>query len=335
MRRRLAVAITVLLFSAGVTGPASAATAEDLCISETPHEGVWAGGFPLTEPPAIGADDLQLGIELPLPVDYPCEGTLATVQKIDGSHRTVVSLDHRGGTGSPPLVTVYGFLTVPLADGFGTWEIVKLQHGTSVRTLSYRFKVVRQSVITVAQPATVTGKGNTVVTGTLQRYTSTGGLVPSPGRVVQVMHVNDQQVLANVTSDTNGRFRALIPFTQTTRFYVKTAKTASYSSARTSYVRTAHRLMAVPTLSASPYAKVGAYWKVSGTVFPGTVQTRTDYWNGASWVWTLSSGPSNADGSFARYWKPTAKGTYKVRLSLVRAGLDNSPLYRYLTITVS
>ncbi|WP_328989454.1 hypothetical protein OG394_24800 [Kribbella sp. NBC_01245] len=337
MRRRTLVGLglTVLFLTAGLSGPASATVAEDLCVSGTPHEGIWHGGFP-SDPPAIGADDLQLGIELPLPVEYPaCQGTIATVQKTDGTHRTTVSLDTMGGTGHPPLMTFYGYMTVPLADGVGTWEIVKLQHGSSVRTLSYRFVVRRLSVINVLQPATVAGAGNTIVNGTLKRYTSVGGLVPSPGRKVQIMHANGEQVLANLTSDAYGRFRALIPFTQTTKFYARTAQVGFFSAAVTPYQRTAHRLLAVPKLSASPTAKVGVFWKVSGAVYPGKVDTRLDYWNGSQWVWTLSSGPSNADGTFARYWKPAAKGTYKVRLSLVRAGLDNSPLYRVLTVTVS
>ena len=332
--RLAAITSTTALVLIGLASPAAAV---DGCIDTYgPHVG-YTDVFWQAPDLAIRDVPLAVPVEVQLP-DSPeppsCAGMTMIVQKADGSLRTEVPLNRSGGSGSPPRFTAYGYLSVPVADGAGTWVITKVTHGANSRAAHVPFQVGRASVITLDQPATVTGPGKTTVTGSVRRYTSTGSLVASPARAVRIVHANQVQVVANTTTDASGRYRVQIPFTRTTTMFADTAAKGLFGSARTGYYRTAHRRMALTALSASPNATVNSFWKVTGSAFPGKLATSLQYWNGVSWVPTPSGGYTAADGSFARYWKPTKAGTFRVRLSLEGRGLDNNLLHKEMTVTV-
>jgi hypothetical protein len=97
---------------------------------------------------------------------------------------------------------------------------------------------------------------------------------------------------------------------------------------------TAHKLLAMSYLTAAPIAYVNTFWKVSGTAFPGKLFTSLEYWNGTAWESTQSFGSTAANGSYARYWKPTRTGTFRVRATVSGDRLDNSPWRREISVTV-
>lgn len=325
-------ATTILASALGLAGPAAAA--EDPCLMYDPVAGPWNGGGPIGELPGITNVPLKLQLILPIPLfDEPCTGMAASLQKTDGTQYAEVALPHAGTIHGPPGGTVFGYTSIPVANGVGDWAITKISHGASVRTVNVPFRIVRATTISLDQPATTAGSAKTTVTGSVRRYISTGALVANPGRAVTIRHASAGQVLGTAVTDSNGRYRVQIRFTRTTEMLAKVSPVGYYGSAVTSYTKTAHKLMQLATLSASPNATVGVYWKVSGSVFPGKIWTTLEYLDGSTWVNTQSFGYNAADGTFARYWKPTRAGIFQVRLTLSATGLDNTPLRKQMTIT--
>jgi hypothetical protein len=269
-----------------------------------------------------------------------CTGTTATVRKTDGTHVQVVPFTEYGGTGNPPASTVTALVPIPLADGAGDWVVTKVARGTESIAVSVPFHVRRGSTATIEQPATVVLPAKTTITGVVRRYTSTGALAASPGRFVRIdvaprpnSGTAPRQV-ATATTDSTGRYRAMIAISAPVTFLATVDRTSQYDDARTGEV-TANVLASLSPLTASPVAYIGRWWRVAGTAFPARLTTSLDLWAGSQWVSTLSIGQPAADGTFTRWWKPTAAGSYRLRIQF---GTDprivNTPLFRELTVTV-
>jgi hypothetical protein len=328
MRSRLAV-FTVLVLTAGLSlaGPADAAV--DQCLGAP---SVSQDGYP--QDPVLTNVALPVPIEVQLPTDLVvCDGLTATVQKTDGSLLTTVALTQSGGHDHPPVYTKYGFMSVPLANGAGDWVITKVTHGANSLAVRVSFKIRRGSVITLDQPARTSGTARTTISGLVRRYTSTGALAPSVGRAVSIIHQNES-LITTAKTDSTGRYRATAAFTQNTALRSIAPATASYGPAYSAGYVTAHKLIAMSYLTAAPIAYVNAFWKVSGTAFPGKLFTSLEFWNGTAWESTQSFGSTGANGSYARYWKPTRPGTFRVRATVSGDRLDNSPWRREISVTV-
>jgi hypothetical protein len=188
-------------------------------------------------------------------------------------------------------------------------------------------------VITLDQPARTSGTARTTISGVVRRYTSTGALAPSVGRAVSIMHENRSQITTAKT-DSTGRYRVTVAFTQNTTLGAVAPATAGYAPASSPNYVTAHKLLAMSYLTAAPIAYVNAFWKVTGSAFPGKLFTSLEYWNGTAWETTQSFGYTAANGSYARYWKPTRTGTFRVRATVSGDRLDNSPWRREISVTV-
>jgi hypothetical protein len=276
---------------------------------------------------------VPIGINTFTDLKEVCTGMTATVQKADGSHRTVVPLDLDGGTTYPPSWTKYGFLSVPVAGGAGDWVITKVTWGAKFLDTSVPFRVLRTSTLTLEQPARTSGTARTTITGVLKRYSSTGAQVPSPGRTVRILHQTGDALITTARTDSTGRYRTTVSFTQNTTLRAEAAETTSEGPASTPYV-TAHKLLAMSYLTAATTANVNTLWKVSGTAFPGKLYTALESWNGTAWVSAGSAGYTAANGSYARYWKPNKAGTFRLRVVVSGLRLDNSPWNREATVVV-
>ncbi|HEY3005779.1 MAG TPA: hypothetical protein VGJ44_25760, partial [Kribbellaceae bacterium] len=269
-----------------------------------------------------------------------CTGTTATVQKTDGTHVQVVPFTEYGGTGMPPTATVTALIPIPLADGAGDWVVTKVARGTESLTVSVPFHILRGSTASIEQPATVVLPAKTTITGVVRRYTPTGSLAPSAGRFVRIDVAPPPDYgwvpkqVATATTDSTGRYRAMIAISAPVTFLATVDPDTQYGAARTGEV-TANVLASLSPLTASSVAYIGRWWRVSGTAFPVRLATILELWTGSQWVSTLSIGRPAADGTFTRWWKPTAAGTYRLR---VQFGTDprivNTPLFREVTVTV-
>jgi hypothetical protein len=328
MRSRLAVfAVLILTAGLGLAGPANAAVDDCLGFATVSQD-----GFP--QEPVLTNAALPVPIEVRLAGDWVvCDGLTATVQKTDGSLLTTVALTENGGHDHPPIWTKYGFLSVPVANGAGDWVITKVTHGANSLAVGVTFKISRGSVITLDQPARTSGTARTTITGVVRQYTSTGALAPSAGRAVSIMHQN-YSLITTAKTDSTGRYRATVAFTQNTTLSAIAPATASYGPAYWADYVTAHKLLAMSYLTAAPIAYVNTFWKVSGTAFPGRLFTSLEFWNGTAWESTQSFGFTAANGSYARYWKPTRTGTFRVRATVSGDRLDNSPWRREISVTV-
>jgi hypothetical protein len=301
----------------------------------------WCLGIPAVSENTLPFERKLTNVPLPVPIEVRlftdnlqqiCSGMTATVQKADGTLRTVVPLDQDGGMGMPPSWTKYGFLSAPVANGAGDWVITKVTWGAKTLDVQVPFRVIRGSVFSLEQPARTSGTARTTITGVVRQYTSTGALAPSVGRTVSIMHENNSQITTAKT-DSTGRYRATAAFTQNTTLRAIMPATVSYGPVYSAYV-TAHKLLAMSYLTAAPIAYVNTFWKVTGTAFPGKLFTSLEYWNGTAWESTQSFGSTAANGSYARYWKPTRTGTFRVRATVSGDRLDNSPWRREISVTV-
>ncbi|TDU89516.1 hypothetical protein EV138_3087 [Kribbella voronezhensis] len=320
----------LLTASGALTASAADPVPDDWCLG-TVYLGVGPGIFhnvmsnaPIQAP--INVRSFTDGLE------QTCSGMTASVQKADGSHRTVVPLDQDGGTTMPPTWTKLGYLTVPLSDGAGDWVITKITWGTKVMATDVHFRVLRASHLTVDQPVRTSGTARTTITGVLQQYTGTGALAPSPNRTVSLVHQSGSPI-ATATSDAGGRYRATAAFTQNTTLRATVTETATVSSASTDFV-TAHKLLAMSYLTAATTAYVNTLWKVSGTAYPGKLMTSLEIFRDGAWHAAGSANYTAANGSYARYWKPNAAGTFRLRVVVSGPGLDNSPWSRDVAVTV-
>ncbi|WP_328988549.1 hypothetical protein OG394_20220 [Kribbella sp. NBC_01245] len=321
----------VLALAGAVVLAVPAAAVEDNCLHYQPE-----AGWHTYEQPPISTVPVQQRITLPVGLfdGGPCTGMTAVVQKSDGSQRTVVAFaDPVVTPNEPPGEHAFGYLTIPVANGVGDWVIATISHGANTRVTNVTFRINRASTLTIDPTATTTGLTKTVVTGAVRRYTSTGAHVVSPGRVVRILHYPTGQLLATAITGADGRYRVEIRFTRTTTMRASVQQTGFYGSAYTGYTQTAHKRMVLSTLSASPNATVGTYWKVAGSAFPGQIWTTLEYLDGTTWVNTQSFGYGAANGTFARYWKSNRAGTFKLRLTLSATGLDNPRLTKDMTVT--
>ncbi|WP_432944052.1 hypothetical protein ACQPXM_01815 [Kribbella sp. CA-253562] len=284
--------------------------------------------------PAVPALTDVSRIPIEVPYDAPqgsCTGTVVTVQRPDGSAVTTVPLVEEGGRFNNPAWR--GWFSPALATGTGDWVITKVAHAGAEVTTNVSFRVVRGTSLTLEQPARTSGTVKTTFTGLVRNYTSTGALVPAPGRTVRLLRSGDQSVVATLNPAANGRYAVQLALTQALRVQATTAATSSHAAAYAGPV-TAHKLLAMSYLTASATATVNNWWKVSGTAFPGKLWTTLHVWNGSAWQDTLSYGYTAANGSYARYWKPDRPGTFRLRVSVSGPGLDNSPWSREATVTV-
>ena len=335
MRRRLSyttVLVAALAITAGAGSTASAEPIPDEWCLNAPRIGEGEGDFEGT----LSDVPLQVPIEVNTVMDLKeyCSGITATVQKADGSHRTVVPLNLDGGTMYPPSWTKYGYLSAPVADGAGDWVITKVTWNAKFLDIRVPFRIVRTSTLTLEQPARTSGTARTTITGVLKRYSSTGAQVPSPGRTVRILHQSGDALITTAKTDSTGRYRTTVPFTQNTTLRAEAEATTSEGRAGTPYV-TAHKLLAMSYLTAAKTANVNTLWKVSGTAFPGKLYTVLESWNGSAWVAAGSAGYTAANGSYARYWKPSKAGTFRLRVVVSGPRLDNSPWNREATVVVS
>lgn len=335
MRNR-SIGIVTLALAAGISAAPGAGAADppEDCLSRAPYVGRDSYH---EKPPPLTTTNLSVPVEVVLPWETAvCDGMSLTIRKADGTHLNVVPLTEHGGVSMPPVMTRWGNLSVPRATGAGAWLITKLSRGTESVNHAVAFTVLRGSTTTIDQPATVISPAKTVVTGEVRNYTATGSTAPSPGRKVQITHENPVQVIANTTTGTNGRYRVGIPFTRTTTVRAVAAATTTHAGSQSRIV-TSRRYASMPRLSASPAASVNQWWKVTGTAYPGKLWTDLWVWDGTAWRPTSSFGPSAADGTFARWWKPSAPGTFRLKLTVGSGGvaLENTPLIRELTVRVT
>ncbi len=264
-----------------------------------------------------------------------CPGVTATVQKADGTHRQVVPFDGRGGTGMPPAYTIMAKIPIPVADGAGDWVVTKVTRGTVNLDVSVKFRIRRGTVTTIDQPATVTSPAKSIVTGLVRRYTSTGVLATAPaGLPVRIMHQNGTSLIASAATGTNGRYKVSVPFTVNATMRAVVPDTTSYAGSESGLV-TAHVRANLVRLAVAPTVTVGQWLRVDGQAFPGRMGTHLEYWNGTAWTSTGSFGPSAANGTFTRWWKPATTGTFRLRISIAKNGVDGSPIVRERTVTVT
>ncbi|HET6299639.1 MAG TPA: hypothetical protein VFG33_40110 [Kribbella sp.] len=325
------VLLTTVLLTAGVATQASAEPVPDEWCLGPP--GIHQSGWPFEG--TLSNVPLQVPISVTLGMDNVatvCVGMTAVVQKADGSQRTVVPLDLDGGSTYPPSWTKYGHLTATVANGAGDWVIKKITWGSKFRDVNVPFKVTRTTTLTLEQPARTSGTARTTITGMVRQYTSTGVQAPSANRTVDIMH----QVGSRITtakSDSSGRYRATVAFTQTTTLRAIVPGAGDQYPVYSGFV-TAHKLLAMSYLSAASTGQVNKLWKVSGTAFPGKLWTALEIWTGTAWVPAGSASYTLANGSYSRYWKPSRTGTFRLRVVVSGPRLDNSPWNREVTVTV-
>ncbi|GAB3814742.1 hypothetical protein [Kribbella italica] len=326
--RTLALAAAVVAVT-GLTVPAQAAVA-DRCF-----DAPVGFGIPGYVEPYLADKPLQMPVALT--TGYPsseCTGLTATVEAPNGA-RTTVALDKDGESGypEPPIYLRYGTATIPLATGAGLWRIVAVNRGAEVRAVNVSLRVYRKVLLTLDQPARTSGSTKTVATGTARRYTAQGTLAPMTGSKLTVHQLPYNALLGSGTVDASGRYAVPLPITQATRLYTQ------YSDPTPHYYPTsdevvARKLLAMSYLKFAATTKVGSLWSVSGTAFPGKLHTELQIYTGKSWVYAGSAGDTAANGSYARYWKPTRAGYFRLRVVVSGPGLDNSPWNREAVVTV-
>lgn len=64
------------------------------------------------------------------------------------------------------------------------------------------------------------------------------------------------------------------------------------------------------------------------------LNTALEIFTGTSWAPAGSAGPTAADGSYARYWRPARAGYFRLRVVVSGPGLDNSPWNREAVVAV-
>ncbi len=325
--RTLALAAAVAV--TGFTVPAQAAVA-DRCLDAP-------AGFQIPGYVEPYLADKPLQMPVALTTGYPsseCTGLTATVERPDGS-RTTVALDKDGESGAPepPIFLRYGTVTIPVATGAGVWRIVAINRGAETRAVNESMRVYRKVLLTLDQPARTSGAVKTVATGTARRYTAQGTLAPMTGSKLTVYRLPYNAVLGSGTVDASGRYAIPLGITQQTTFYTQyNDPTPHYYP--TADAVTAHKLLAMSYLKFAATTKVNALWSVSGTAFPGKLHTALEIYNGKAWVAAGSAGDTAANGSYARYWKPTRAGSFRLRVVVSGPGLDNSPWNREAVVTV-
>jgi hypothetical protein len=331
MRRRLAVLSALALLTAGTT-VLPAAAAYDECLFQGPTISADEGDYE----PLVLNSTLQVPIEMwaAQPDIGGCDGITATVQKTDGSLKTVVALTQTGGRGSPPSYTRYGFFTVNAATGGGDWVITSVAHAGNVITPNKKFHVYRGSVVTFDQPARTSSTARTTLSGRVQRYSNTGSLVAASGVTVKLLHQTQDLLLATVKTDSTGHFKTSLAFTQGTTLRAFTPTSGNYYQTYSEF-KTAHKLLAMSYLTAAKTAKVGSLWKVTGTAFPGHLYTQLQWNYQGNWINAGSAGYVAANGSYARYLKPPRAEVYQLRVVVTGVRIDNSPWNREVTLTAS
>jgi hypothetical protein len=333
-RSRLAAALGLLCLTGLVSAVPTPAYAADPCL-RVPVVGQFMNpGTPtLTTHDEVATIVISYFGERELWPD--CSGITATVQKADGTHRGVVPFDGGGSTPIPPEWWITAGIPIPLADGAGDWVVTEVTHGTESLPVSVRFRILRGTVTTIDQPATVTSPAKTTVTGLVRRYTSTGSLAAMPaGTPVRIMHQNGTSLIATATTDSAGRYKVLVPFTVNTTMRAVTPDTSAYRGSSSGLV-TAYIRAGLVRLVNSSTGYVNVWWRISGLAYPGHLWTTLAYWNGSAWVDTQSFGYSAADGSFTRWWKPAAPGTFRLRISLSNSQVEGTPIVREKTVTVT
>lgn len=329
MNRRVhLVAVLTAAALVAVTGTTYAATvADDPCLRAQPMQSY--GGDP--EPATLTTAALRVPVEIQ--ADPSCEGMTITVQRPDGSQRAVVPLTEKVHNEWPTIDTRAGYLPVPLATGAGQWVMTKVTHGANEIVTSVSFQVTRGATLTLEQPVRTSGTAKTVITGLVRRYSTTGALLPAAGVTVRILRA-PATVLATARTGSNGRYSVQLALTQATELTANVPAVGDYIEVGTYPAVIAHKLLSMSYLTAATTATVNNYWKVSGTAFPGKLFTTLDFWNGSAWQATQSFGYTAANGAYARYWKPDRPGTFRLRVSVSGAGLDNSPWSRETTVTV-
>ncbi|GAA1537150.1 hypothetical protein [Kribbella lupini] len=322
MRRMVSFATGVFVTAASLT---YAEAAVDPCLG-TPA--VQENGYPAE---AVLTDVSRIPIEVAYDATQgSCTGIAVTVQRPDGSAVTTLPLTLEGGRFNNP--AWLGYFSPALATGTGDWVVTKVTHAGNEAATNVPFHVLRGTSLTLEQPARTSGTARTTFTGLVGTYTSTGSLVPAPGRTVRLIR-SDQGVVATATPTAGGRYAVQLGLTQALSVEARTDATSTTSAGYAGPV-TAHKLLAMSYLTAATTATVNNYWKVSDTAFPGKLWTTLEFWNGSAWQGTLSFGYTAANGSYARYWKPDRPGTFRMRVTVSGAGLDNSPWRRETTVTV-
>ena len=327
MRSRIAAFIACVITAAAVQAVPAAAE-DDVCLTVLPTISQDADVVQTI----VLKNTLALPIEMVHRDSYECSGMTVDVQKVDGSAKTTVALTYEGGRSMWPSWTWYGYLPLT-ATGEGDWVITKVTHGANVLETDVKFHVYRGSELTLDQPARTSGTARTTLSGQLRRYTKTGALVPAANTTVKILHWTQDLLIATAKTDATGRFKITVAFTQNTTLRAYTAASGNYVPAYTDW-KTAHKLLAMSYLTALPVAYVNAWWKVSGTAYPGKLHADLQLWNGSAWVYTSSYGPIAANGSYSRYWKPTRAGVFRLRVVVRGERLDNTPWSRELTLTV-
>ena len=231
-----------------------------------------------------------------------------------------------------PSHRISGALTLPLADGAGTWRITRITSGSASQALNHPFTVLRGGRVTLDPPSAVQEPASTAVTGLVEQYTSTGDLVPSASANVTVRTFPRREVAHTVT-DVAGRIHtwAQLPAgeTEIAAEVDKPGYAFPDSGRVTAKVNTAPERESRLVAATTSYA--GLWWRVDGTVQDSARVPAHLYVQRPDGTWqsTGSFGLVADDGTFTRWWRPASPGSYKLKVFF--GGIEAS---RVLDLTV-
>lgn len=326
MRRIIAVTAALSAATVALSLPAATASAADPCLTDPV---IGPGIFGEDILPALSTHNEPVGLYLWGASLAACPHVTVTARTPGGGLITVPM--NQDLADDPPDYPhrVGGTLTLPLGYGAGTWQLMKITSGSSVRTLHHPFAVRRYGQVTLNAPAAVTSPTSVAVSGLVRHYTSTGSLAPSSGTKVTIYHPGRED-LAYLTTGADGKFSGAIAMPPGTTSIIAEATDNSY------YYPTSDQRDAVVSeggpggpvqvvrLLRSSTAYVNEWWRLDGTVNPGKLWNKLLV-NGKS---SGSFGYSAANGTFTRWWKPTTPGTYTLRIQL------GTSTYREFNVTV-
>jgi hypothetical protein len=321
MLRIHAVAAAAVL--AAGTVPAVAVAVADASPCLTDLQFVIEGATPGSDPVIAGGTTARTKV---LHVDRgTCTNAHITLTGPNGATRAAVLDQVEAG---PRYWGEFAYVDLPQ----GQWRVSEysVDGSTSTGGIAPPFQVRYGSEIDVDLIAAVTAPARTVISGTVRSFAGDSTAVPEAGRRVEVYShlLRDPAVpfklSASGYTDSQGRFRILVPFTVNSVVDVVAPDTAR--SARADVESLAAHVVMSFRLDAQPTSWPAKTWvKVTGRTAPGvravvmTAQTADGNPTGA-----ISYKNSNADGTFALYFPPTyPAGGYVLTAGLSTNNLDN------------
>lgn len=314
--RRVAV---IGLVAAVVTVPAVTAAADDPPVCLNDLQFVIEGSTPGSDPVITGTATARTKV---LHVDRgTCTDASITLRRTDGATRTAVLAQVETG---PRYWGEYAWVDLPP----GQWRVFEyaIDGWSSSGGIAPTFQVRYGSAVTADPIAPVTAPAASVVTGTVRTYAGGAATVADAGRRVEVQShlLSDQtapfRLAASAYTDSAGRFKITVPFTVNSA--VDVVAPDNDRSARADAENLSAHVSTRFTLDAKPSRWPARTWvKVTGRTVPGSrgVVMTADTVEGSP-TSAISAKRSAADGTFALYFPPSAKGGY-----ILHAGLLPDP----------